>query len=206
MANLKSNKSRRFRNFSLVTYLSEQQVFDILCEHQQQIKACSYITHDKDKNEDGTHKEKHIHVLIALYNNTTENAIKNWFNGGYVDTNGNIINTLVQNCSCIQAQFDYQIHKRNVDKYQYDKSLRSGWNFEYFEDTKSQDDDTLQQALIDCAQGVPLSILVQRYGRDFIIHYRTIKCLVCDIISEEQGENPFIKNNQKNQKNIDERF
>ena len=120
----------------------------------------------------------------------------------YVDSNGNIINTLVENCNCIQAQFDYQIHKRNLEKYQYDISERKGWNFEYFQDTKSQDDDTLQQALLDCASGVPLHILVQRYGRDFIIHYRTIKCLVADIILEEKGVNPFTNNNT----NIDEKF
>lgn len=192
MSNSKPTKSRRYRNFSLVTYLTDEQVFNILAEHNQQIKACSYITHDKDVTDDGELKEKHIHILLALYNNTTENAIKNWFNGGYVDNNGNIINTLVEKCNCIQAQFDYQIHKRNQDKYQYDISERKGWNFDYFVDTKSQDDDTLQQALIDCCNGVPLSILVQRYGRDFIIHYRTIKCLVSDIILEEKGHNPFL--------------
>ena len=202
MSNSKTTKARRYRNFSLVTYLDEDTVFKILTEHNQQLKACSYITHDKDVTEDGILKEKHIHILLSLYNNTTENAIKNWFNGGYVDINGNIINTLVEKCNCIQAQFDYQIHKRNQDKYQYDISERKGWNFEYFEDTKSQDDDTLQQALLDCANGVPLSILVQRYGRDFIIHYRTIKCLVSDIILEEKGHNPFLSDDtyQKDEK------
>lgn len=192
MSNSKPTKARRYRNFSLVTYLDDDTVFKILFEHNQQLKACSYITHDKDVTAEGELKEKHIHILLALYNNTTENAIKNWFNGGYVDSNGNIINTLVEKCNCIQAQFDYQIHKRNQDKYQYDISERKGWNFDYFEDTKSQDDDTLQQALLDCANGVPLHILVQRYGRDFIIHYRTIKCLVSDIILEEKGHNPFL--------------
>ena len=146
MSNSKPTKSGRYRNFSLVTYLDEETVFKILTEHNQQLKACSYITHDKDVTENGDLKEKHIHILLALYNNTTENAIKNWFNGGYVDCNGNIINTLVEKCNCIQAQFDYQIHKRNLEKYQYDISERKGWNSEYFEDTKSQDDDTLQQA------------------------------------------------------------
>lgn len=197
-----STKSRRFRNFSLVTYLDKDTVFNILSEHNHQIKACSYIVHDKDLTDDGQLKVVHTHILLALYNNTTENAIKNWFNGGNVDSNGNIINTLVENCNCIQAQFDYQIHKRNLEKYQYDISERKGWNFEYFQDTKSQDDDTLQQALLDCASGVSLHILVQRYGRDFIIHYRTIKCLVADIILEEKGVNPFINNNN----NTDEKF
>lgn len=188
-------KTRRFRNFSLVTYLDETTLLQILGEHQHQLKACSYITHDKDVTENGTPKETHTHVLLALFNNTTENAIRNWFNGGYVDKNGNVINTLVEKCNCIQAQFDYQIHKRNEDKYQYDISERRGWNFDYFADTKSQDDDTLQQALLDCANGVPLSLLVQRYGRDFIIHYRTIKCLVQDIYLEEKGVNPFVNQN-----------
>lgn len=195
------SKARRFRNFSLVTYLDENTLLNILGEHQHQLKAVSYIVHDKDVTDDGQRKETHTHVLLALFNNTTENAIKNWFNGGYVDLNGNVINTLVEKCNCIQAQFDYQIHKRNLDKYQYDISERKGWNFEYFESTKAQDDDTLQQALLDCISGVPLSLLVQRYGRDFIIHYRTIRTLVQDIILEENGKNPFlpIKENIKDE-------
>lgn len=190
------NKTRRYRNFSCVTYLNEDLLLGILGEHQHQLKAVSYITHDKDVNEDGTPKITHTHVILCLHNNTTVNAIKNWFNGGYVDENSNIINTLVEPCNSIQAQFDYLIHKRNLDKYQYDISLRHGWNLEYFEDTKSQDDDTLQQAFYDLMSNVPLHILVQRYGRDFIIHYRHLKTLYCDVLAQELGANPFVSKDE----------
>lgn len=185
-------KSKRFRNFSCVTYLDIDTIYTILGEHQHQLKATAFIEHDKDVNDDGTPKERHVHIILCLHNNTTINAIKNWFNGGYVDDNGNVINTLVQSCSCIQAQYDYLIHKRDLNKYQYDISLRLGWNFDYFENTKAQDDDTLQQAMLDLCEGVPLSVLVQRYGRDFIVHYRSLKLLYCDMVCQEQGINPFM--------------
>lgn len=203
MSNL-SNKSKRYRNFCLVTYLDLSTVSSVLSAHQHQIRACSWIEHDKDTNDDGTPKETHVHVVIALNNNTTVNAIKNWFNG-YVDDKGLPINTLVQNCNCLSSQFDYLIHKNDINKYQYDKSLRWGWNFEYFIDTTLQDTDTLTLAFMDICNGVPLSILVQKYGRDFIIHYRHLKTLYCDMLLQERNVNPFEQDERFNNIN-DEKF
>lgn len=178
------NDNKRFRNFSLVTYLNSYQVENIISKHDRQIRAYAYIVHDK------CNKEKHIHLLICLINNTTCNAIKNWFSG-IEDSNGLEVNTLVQPMNDIYCSYKYLTHdtqQAKVDgKYQYSVDNILGNNLSYFVDSSAQDIDNLTLALNDLLDGIPLVEVAKKYGRDFIVHYGHIKQLFNDIQNQNGG-------------------
>lgn len=183
--------NRRYRNFSLMTYLKPQQIEDVLHGHDRQIKAYAYITHDKDKNEFGELKEKHIHLLICLVNNTTVDAIRNWFKG-FTDEKGMPINTLAQPMHDISGSYDYLTHDteqaREEGKYIYPPDEIKGLNLDFFKDTNKQDIDNLTLAIDDLLNGIPLDEVRKRYGRDFIMHYGHIKMLFNDIQKQYGGK------------------
>lgn len=177
------------RNFSLVTYLSENQLNEVLQRKSEYIKAFSYCVHDMDKD-----KEKHTHIILLLNSPRYVSTVKNWFNG-YVDDSGNTVNTLCQKCHNVTSAFDYLIHKDNPEKYQYDPCLRITSDLQFFSET-SDNEDVAKLALFDLLDGVPLREVAKRYGRDFIYHYGHIKDLLHDILCEE--ENLSLRNDINN--------
>ena len=182
---------RRYRNFCLMTYLNEQQIKTVLSGHDRQLKAHAYITHDKDKNELGQPKEVHAHLLLALVNATTVDAVRNWFKG-FNDSKGLPINTLAQPMHDISGCFEYLTHNTEAakaeGKYIYDDSCVKGCNIKYFQDTTLQEVDNLTLALEDLMNGIPLIEIAKRYGRDFIVHYGHIKTLYNDIQNQTGGK------------------
>ncbi len=182
--------NKRYRNFSLLTYLTPQQIESVLLKHDRQVKAYAYITHDMDCNEFGELKEKHIHLLICLINNTTSTAVCNWFNG-FEDEKGQKINTLAQPMHDICGSYAYLTHDteqaRGEGKYLYSKDNIKGNNLSYFEDSTKQDIDNLTLAIDDLLNGIPLDEVRKRYGRDFIMHYGHIKMLFNDIQKQNGG-------------------
>lgn len=176
--------NNRYRNFSLLTYLSPEQIEKVILKHDRQVKAYAYIIHDKDTNEFGELKEKHIHLLISIINNTTCEAIRNWFKG-FEDKNGLQINTLAQPMHDICGSYEYLTHEteqaREEGKYVYSKDNIKGNNLSYFTDSSKQDIDNLTLAIDDLLAGVPLDEVRKKYGRDFIMHYGHIKMLFNDI-------------------------
>lgn len=183
--------NKRYRNFSLMTYLYPQQIESVLYKHDRQVKAYAYITHDKDTNEFGELKEKHTHLLISLINNTTCDAIRNWFNG-FEDKNGQKINTLAQPMHDICGSYAYLTHDtenaREEGKHVYNKDNIKGINLSYFEDSSKQDIDNLTLAIDDLLNGIPLDEVRKKYGRDFIMHYGHIKMLFNDIQKQSGGK------------------
>lgn len=183
--------SKRYRNFSLITYLKEKDIEKVLYKHNRQLRAYAYINHNLDKNEFNELKEEHYHLLISLINNTTCEAIKNWFNG-FEDTKGQHINTLVQPMHDINSSYKYLIHDTEVakeqGKYVYDKQDIKGYNLSFFEDTTKQEIDNLTLALSDMLDGIPLDEIMKKYGRDFIVHYGHIKTLFNDIQKQNGGQ------------------
>ena len=178
----------RSRNFSLVSYLSREELQIALLAHTQQIKQYAFAYHDKDLNEDGTPKEAHFHIVLCLYNATSLSAVRRWFSG-YIDNDGKSINTLGQICNDIFSQYDYLTHNtlecREKGKYQYPQEIVECSDKQYFKanDDFSADNHTL--AMNDYLNGVPLRTLYKVYGRDFIIHYSSIKNLAQDIEMED---------------------
>lgn len=176
--------TKRPRNFSLVTYLKPQQIESVLLKHDRQVKAYAYITHDK------CNKEVHTHLLICLINNTTCNAIQNWF-AGFEDEKGLQINTLVQPMHDLFSSYKYLTHEteqaRDEGKYIYNADDIKGNNLSYFTNTSEQDVDNLTLAINDLLAGIPLVEVMQKYGRDFIVHYGHIKTLFNDIQKQTGG-------------------
>lgn len=184
------NDSKRYRNFALLTYLEPTQIESVLYKHDRQLKAYAYIIHDKDIDQFGELKEKHIHLLLALVNNTTCDAVRNWFNG-FEDSKGQRINTLAQPMHDICGSYEYLTHNTEKaigeGKYVYPTEDIKGNNLQYFQDTTKQDVDNLTLAIDDLLNGVPLDEVRKRYGRDFIMHYGHIKMLFNDIQKQIGG-------------------
>lgn len=176
--------TKRPRNFSLVTYLNPEQIQSVLLRHDRQLKAYAYITHDK------CNKETHTHLLICLINNTTCNAVQNWF-AGFEDEKGLQINTLVQPMHDLYSSYKYLTHEteqaRDEGKYLYNLDDIKGNNLSYFTDSSKQDIDNLTLAINDLLAGIPLVEVMQKYGRDFIVHYGHIKTLFNDIQKQNGG-------------------
>lgn len=176
--------NKRYRNFSLVTYLKSHQIESVLLQHDRQVKSYAYITHDK------CNKEVHAHLLLCLINNTTCNAIQNWFSG-FEDEKGLSINTLVQPMHDLYGSFKYLTHEteqaKTEGKYVYNFEDIKGFNLSYFTNTAEQDIDNLTLSVNDLLNGIPLVEVMQTYGRDFIIHYGHIKTLLNDIQIQNGG-------------------
>lgn len=180
--------SSRSRNFSLVTYLSREQLQVALLAHTQQIKQYAFAYHDKDTTEEGELKEPHFHIVLCLYNATSLSAVRRWF-AGFKDAEEKEINTLGQVCSDIFAQYDYLTHNtvpcREAGKYQYPQDIIECSDKAYFRANDEYSADNLTLAMNDYLKGTPLKTLYRVYGRDFIIHYSQIKALCEDIKREE---------------------
>lgn len=82
------------------------------------IYPCKYfsIVHDKDINEDGTFKNKHIHLVVSfatkIRKKTLLNVLSKVFNA---DLDAITIDKVFNFSSCVQ----YLFHLNNSDKYQY---------------------------------------------------------------------------------------
>lgn len=183
-----SNANRGF-NFFLITYLDEIQIQMVLCEHANHIKACAYIYHDKDINDDGTLKEPHYHVLLCLYTQRYKSSVKNWFYG-FENQDGELINTLSQVCADVPESYRYLTHsdKGSKDKYQYNRCDIKGVNLEYFRKYDEQDNDTALSALNDLLNGCTCRQVFERYGRDAIYHINALMQAYILVKREEKGD------------------
>lgn len=169
----------RSRYFSLVTYLSEEQIKATMDHYKDYIDSALYILHDKDivqKTDDTAGdllKEAHTHILLRSYEATTASAVKKWFmRFRFSDENG-LINTMVEICDSVGSARDYLTHKNDPDKYQYSTAdvLEFGRGWECFNHASRCADDCLD--IIDrLSEGASLRQLVREYGRDFVYNYR----------------------------------
>lgn len=180
-------KSGRARKFSCVTYLSELQLEVCLLAHSLQIRTYAYAYHDKDVKEDGTIKEPHIHLVLVTYNPCTVSAIRRWFSG-YVDSNGEITTT-AQICNDVFSMYDYLTHNtkecREQGKYLYDKSIiKTNDKSGYFRASTESEFDNITLASEMLLKGEKVQDVAKIFGRDFIIHYNTIKSYVNDVLRQ----------------------
>lgn len=194
MANEISTTNRppkRVRSFCLSTYLTKSEVGEVLRKHERQIRAYAYIEHDRDINKDGTPKPRHIHLLIRTVNGRTVEDIRNWFRG-FTDDKGMPVNTLGQEMHDIGSSFEYLTHDTEAaiteGKFRYDPADIISNDVEYFKGTSERDEDNISLAVMDLCNGVPLREVALKYGRDFIIHYASIKLLFNDIQLQEGGK------------------
>lgn len=168
----------------MVTYLSKSQIEDILISKDKHIRSYVYIFHNKDID-----KEPHYHILIRTLHNTTLSAVKKWFSG-YIDYNGNLVNTFIEPMHDINGAFSYLTHRTDEcikqGKFQYSELDLISNNIELWHNVEDLTCDNISLALSDLLGGQPLNEVALKYGRDFIIHYHSIKVLLDDIM---KGEN-----------------
>lgn len=160
----------------------------VLDEHSTQIKAYAFILHDKDITEEGKPKTPHYHILLCLHNGNSLEAVLRWFDG-FVDDNGNDINTLGKVMNNRKGAYAYLTHNTcaSQDKYQYSESDIVSYNPDFFANDDDEHVDTLASALQDMLDGIPLNDIRKTYGRDFILHYCHIKALYNDIQKQLGG-------------------
>jgi hypothetical protein len=117
------------------------------CYHKEQldliisstdIKAYSYILHDKDIDDNGEPKKPHFHFLVQFYTNQRGS----WFKQFNTDDMGIVF---IQTCYNPKSAFDYQIHDtptaRKQGKYLYDPTERIS-TIENFETEEKPDENT----------------------------------------------------------------
>lgn len=182
---------KRVRSFCLSTYLMKSEVGEVLRKHERQIRAYAYIEHDRDLNKDGTLKPRHIHLLLRTVNSRTVVDVRNWFKG-FTDDKGLPVNTLGQEMHDIGSSFEYLTHDTEAaiseGKFRYDPADIVSNDVEYFKGTSERDEDNISLAVMDLCNGIPLRDVALKYGRDFIIHYSSIKLLFNDIHLQEGGK------------------
>lgn len=179
--NFKRN-NERLRKFNIVTYLSENQLKDVLLQFNCDIKGYAYIFHDKDKDEQGKKKEKHVHLMLFTYNSHTCSAIKKWFRA--FDKKKKLINVLVEPMIDEQSSYEYLIHKNDKDKYQYKAIRIRKYNVHYSIYESVRDYDVFTELVLAYMENRNTNEMVLRYGRNFIVNFKNIQA-VCNQINSE---------------------
>ncbi len=185
----KCSSNSRYRKFSCVTYLDDVRFKLPLMQHSNKIRAYAYAYHDKDIKDNGELKEPHIHFLIVTYNACTISSVTRWF-GRPLDDKGQEINTFVQNCSDIYYMFDYLTHNTPEciakGKYKYDKYIVHSNDFGYFQANEQSYYDNITLATEMLLKGEKVHDVAKTFGRDFILHYNTIKSYVNDVMRQRK--------------------
>ena len=182
--------SGRSRKFSCITYLSELQLQTVLLAHSTQIRVYAYAYHDKDLNEDGELKEPHIHLVLVTYCTCSISAVRRWFSGRY-DSKNKEITTTAQICSNVFQMYDYLTHNTKEaileGKYQYDKRIiKTNDKSNYFQAGSESEFDNITIAAEMLIKGSHPRDLGKIFGRDFILHYNTIKNYANDVLHLQQ--------------------
>lgn len=158
----------RARNYSLVTYHSEETVKAVIRANINRIRHWAYCIHDKDVKEDGTPQEVHIQIMLNLNYASTLLAVRRMFPG---EVDGQKFNTLGQVVRDLDSCFEYLSHENQENKFHYPHDSVQCDNRAYWEKQISDDDNNKALLIIsDILDGERLWVMLQRYGRDFVIH------------------------------------
>lgn len=173
--------NERVRNYALITYHAKEVIEEVLKElvKSGRVRHWAYIIHDKDKDENGELKEKHIHILVQLNNAMSLSAVRALFPVG--------ANTLAQPMYDKADCFNYLNHKDKPDKYQYpDEDIKAD-NMDYWKGLqKGEADDKTMCIIDDILSNIPFRVMVSRYGRDFVINYGKYASMAQMIRDEER--------------------
>lgn len=199
-------KIPKTRKFAISTYLSEQQLKNVLEKNRSIIYRWAYAYHDKDVKEDGSPKEPHTHVWIEFTQPYAVSKPRNLFKG-FTDSKGKEINTMIEFQKKTDAHvIQYFIHKGYDNKTQYDKSIIQSNNVDVdyllslnLETSDSNDNSyTILSTLVE--KGFHYSNLMElakEFGKDFIYHWRSYKELAVSIIDQQRMESMQILRTNK---------
>lgn len=176
----KNNDNKRTRNWSLVTYLDKETLCQRLCSIDN-IRYYAFIEHDKDVQEDGTPKDRHIHLALVLNSARTLQQIAPRF----TDITSNAGNCFGQPTRSNRAIIDYFTHKNEPEKHQYSESEIISNNIDYFKNDETDEDNTYM-IIEDLLNGKSLRELAKTYGRALLYHYRDFRDFVKDCKDEER--------------------
>lgn len=148
----------RSRLYSSVLYMSPSQLDTILARIPSLIHY-AYILHDKEDC------EPHIHCLTYYSFQRDRSSVIRDFRYGYSGT------VLTEIGTSRSSLFLYLTHDDKPDKYQYPVSDIVSNDLDFWSSTPSNPLDNTLCILEDINRHVRFRTLVQRYGRDFVIHY-----------------------------------
>ena len=171
----------RSRQFSVVMYVEKDELENILNSLRiyHNLKECAYIYHNKDVNDNGEPKEKHVHIYLYFIN---ARALKGVY---YLLKTYTETNVLIQVCKNRYVLVnEYFIHKDNQEKAQYNKSDIFVSDKEFFEGKRQEDDRTLL-LIQDIVNNESITTLIKRYGRDYAINKAKYD-YIAELVQKEQ--------------------
>lgn len=205
-----NRRSARSYAFCLSTYIEFDKVIDFL-RGAHWISHWSACPHDKDvwtkkDNEndpshiEGVQKEPHTHIVLYTFNGKSSSSVRKLFDRYSIEIYGadNKQNTLCQVCNDVGAQYRYQLHLDDPDRYPYylTPEIRVTDNSNYwkkFEVTDGMNSpDNKGLAMVEALlSGVPYRTLCEQFGKDFIYHFPAIYNMSRRIYRQEQGVKDF---------------
>ena len=123
--------------------------------------AC--ITHDKDKNDDGSLKATHTHCLVKFYRNEQVAKLVDYF---HCDNCSNALNNRYQRFKYLNHDSD---NCRKEGKYQYLESDIISDDLEYFKTLQPVELDNTPMTIIDCIiEGKSERYMCNTFGERYI--------------------------------------
>lgn len=184
------------RKYFIRSYLTEEQLKNIIEKNLSIIYRWAYAYHDKDKHDDGTNKEKHVHLFIEFTQpyaiSKPRNLLKN-----LIDEKGKEMNHFIEPCKKTTAHcIQYLIHKGHDQKYQYNTDIIQSYNIDIdymlsLDLSKTDGDNTfdiVSQLVEKGFTHTNLLNLASTYGKDFVYHYTAYEKLAKQIISSRTEE------------------
>lgn len=169
-------KNPRCTKVFIRTYHNEEVVKAFLQDFYND--AFAYIVHDADKNDDGTPKETHIHLLCVFSCQVSLTAIAKHFQGQ---------NTLVQNPYSLPTAYRYLTHTGFEGKTPYDVNCIVSYNATKLALTEQERKQQRNTSLIeDIENGKSHRELAMLYGADYIKNYNRYHEFVSIMRLEEE--------------------
>lgn len=173
----KPKEEKRDRKFCLTSYIDKDYLYQFL-KRAEWVQHWALCTHNQDKNEDGTPKEVHTHIVLYTYNAKTASAVKKLFDrySAEIYRDSEPQNTLSQICFDMVTQWRYLIHADDKEKFQYSDADRYCDNYGYWHNLE------VSAGLNDSAENIAFAMLqdfmsgmhpvemTKKYGKDFLYH------------------------------------
>lgn len=172
----KITKEGKARFFSLVSYLTTNQLTEIMQRKGVSVRAWAMIDHDKDI------KDAHRHLVMRTNSSWKPSQVLKWFIG--TDEAGKDCNTFIEVVHDRTAICEYLTHENDPDKYHYDHSEVIDHGLCDLLPSSESADDTFE-IVEKMTQGVSVRELVRLYGRDFVYHYGNYVAVFNAIREEE---------------------
>lgn len=166
-------KKEKGRTHGLILYSGEQ-LEKGLTEYIEHIKNYVFILHKAE----GEQKKDHIHLLIRLKNTYATKTVIKWFSTDVDNAKDEVIDQPRQFVKYMLHQTEKSIEDGKI---KYDESELKSDNLDYW---LKADQDTMKLIIEDLLDGLTTWDMVNKYGRDFIIHYKNIMMVVKEIRME----------------------